>query len=228
MTNIYEFENGPVPSALLSDMDGLLLDTEKLSKISFDDVSGAYDIPNGDDIFSHLIGLNKPAHLNVFSRMLPAGIDPDIFDQDWMKRYLNLLEDDIPVKSGVRAFLQHCADLGMAMAVVTSTNTTKAEGFLDRAGLLDRFNAVIGGDQVENGKPYPDIYLRAAAVLSCPISDSLALEDSNNGVIAAYQSGAKVLQIPDIAPQSAEVSALNIPVLDQISGVPLHLGWPFP
>lgn len=222
---VYRFKNDSIPSALLSDMDGLLLDTERLSKRSFDDVMRAEKVFDCEDIYPQLMGLNKASHLEIFEKILPKKIDPKKFNDDWVARYLSLLEDDVPVKAGVNDFLKEVQKRNIKMAVVTSTKTSKAEDFLTRAGLVDYFEKIIGGDQVTKGKPDPEIYLKGAISLSVPVSDCLALEDSNNGVMAAYDSGAKVIQIPDLAPKSQKISALKIPTLDSISAVPNFLGW---
>ena len=219
------FPNG-LPSGLLSDMDGLLLDTEQFSKICFDKLAQTYSIPNGDEIFLQLIGRSKAAHQEIFARNLPSGIDPIAFDEEWKRLFLDLLEDSVPVKDGVPAFLTQCHELGISMMVVTSTNTAKAEMLLERAGLLSFFKGVIGGDQVTASKPHPEIYQRGAAALSCVPSACLALEDSNNGVRSAYDAGAQVIQIPDLALPSAEILALGIPQLKKITDIPAYLGWP--
>jgi len=219
------FDNA-LPSALLSDMDGLLLDTEHLSKITFDEMAKDYQLTNADVIFPQLIGRNKKAHHDIFSRTLPKGIDPLAFDQEWIRRFLELLEHDVPVKAGVKDTLSHARKLGIPMMVVTSTMTAKAEILLERAGLLGFFEGVIGGDQVGEGKPHPEIYVRGAEALSATPEQCLALEDSNNGVLSAYHAGTKVIQIPDLAPASDDIIALGVPQLEKISDIPTYLGWP--
>jgi HAD superfamily hydrolase (TIGR01509 family) len=221
----FNFKSGLYPEAVLCDMDGLLLDTEQLSKRSFDDLIKDHSIPNADEIFPQLIGLNKTGHLTVFRSTLPKGIDVEAFDAEWKTRYHALLSDNIPVKDGVRDFLSLCHDLNIPIAVVTSTKTTKAEDLLARVGLIEFFVTVVGGDKVENGKPHPDIYLHAAKALSADVTNCLALEDSNNGVLSACRAGVKTIQIPDLAPQSEEVANFNIPTLSGIADVPPYLGW---
>jgi len=219
------FPNG-LPSGLLSDMDGLLLDTEHLSLLVFNKMAEKYAIPNGDEIFPQLIGRNKTAHQEIFARSLPSGIDPIAFDEEWKSRFLERLEHGVPVKDGVPAFLTQCQELGIPMIVVTSTQTAKAEMLLERAGLLSFFKGVIGGDQVRISKPHPEIYQRGAAALSYAPSACLALEDSNNGARSAYDAGAQVIQIPDLAPASADILALGIPQLKKITDIPAYLDWP--
>jgi beta-phosphoglucomutase-like phosphatase (HAD superfamily) len=93
--------------------------------------------------------------------------------------------------------------------VATSTQTEKAQGHLQKSGLLDFFHSVTGGDQVVNAKPAPDIYIKAAKTLGLSAVDCVAFEDSDPGTRAAVASGAVVVQVPDLLVPSDEVRALN-------------------
>jgi beta-phosphoglucomutase-like phosphatase (HAD superfamily) len=88
--------------------------------------------------------------------------------------------------------------------------------------LLDYFEIVIGGDQVERGKPDPDIYLKAASALSAAPSKCLALEDSTNGVKAAVAAGMTVVQIPDLVQPNEELLQLGHIVLSSLADVPKY------
>lgn len=219
------FNNEWVPLAILSDMDGLLLDTEAISKRSFDDVAKRYDLRNGDEIFMHLIGLNQAAHQKIFAQLLPKNIDAERYDAEWKQRFLEYLQHDVPLKGGVVNFLNTLRAKEIPAAVGTSSSRQKAENFLKRAGIRDYFITVIGGDDVQHGKPHPDIYLKAAAAIGVAIEDCLVLEDSNNGVLSAVRAGARVIQIPDLSPPSDEISALGHPVLPNLDAVLSYLGW---
>lgn len=214
-----------LPSVVLSDMDGLLLDTEKLSKRSFEDLAKAHQLTNADVIFPQLIGRNKAAHQEVFARHLPTHINRQDFADEWMDRYLGLLADHVPVKDGAVAFMTRMQRHGIPFVVVTSSATAKAEMLLDRAGLLRYVHHIIGGDQIDRGKPAPDIYLKAAAMFDHGIDSMLALEDSNNGIMAAHHSGAVAVQIPDLAPPSQDVKALGHIILNHLDDLPVHFGW---
>jgi beta-phosphoglucomutase-like phosphatase (HAD superfamily) len=96
----------------------------------------------------------------------------------------------------------------MRRAVATSTRTGLAERKLARVGVLDRFDAVVGGDQVRNGKPAPDIYLRAAERLERGPDECIVLEDSRNGVRAASAAGMTVILVPDLCPIDQETEQL--------------------
>ena len=220
------FPPNGLPRVVLSDMDGLLLDTEKLSKQSFDHMAMTHGLTNADDIFSQLIGRNKASHQIVFDQTLPQEINRQTFADDWMACYLDLLADHVPVKEGALGLMQRMQDFSIPFVVVTSSATAKAEMLLERAGLSGFIHSIIGGDQVDQGKPAPDIYLKAAAMFDHPIESMLALEDSNNGILAAHYSGAVAVQIPDLAPPNDDALALGHIILDHLDDLAGHFGWP--
>ena len=215
-----------LPRAILSDMDGVLLDTETLSKITFYALMESRSFDQADVIFPQLVGRNKAAHYEIFRRDLPHGLDVIDFADEWMARYLAMLVENVPVKDGAMALLKRMKTHDIPVLVVTSSATDKAEMLLQRAGLRPFIEQVIGGDQVASGKPAPDIYLKAAATLPHPIDQMLAIEDSNYGVMAAHRAGAVTVQIPDLAPPSDEVKALNPIVLSHLDDLADHFNWP--
>ena len=215
-----------LPRAILSDMDGVLLDTETLSKITFYALMESRSFDQADVIFPQLVGRNKAAHYEIFRRDLPHGLDVIDFADEWMARYLAMLVENVPVKDGAMALLKRMKTHDIPVLVVTSSATDKAEMLLQRAGLRPFIKQVIGGDQVASGKPAPDIYLKAAATLPHPIDQMLAIEDSNYGVMAAHRAGAVTVQIPDLAPPSDEVKALNPIVLNHLDDLADHFNWP--
>jgi HAD superfamily hydrolase (TIGR01509 family) len=215
-----------LPRAILSDMDGVLLDTETLSKITFYALMESRGFDQSDVIFPQLVGRNKAAHYEIFRCDLPQGLDVMDFADEWMARYLAMLVENVPVKDGAMALLKRMKAHDIPVLVVTSSATDKAEMLLQRAGLRPFIEQVIGGDQVDSGKPAPDIYLKAAATLPHPIDQMLAIEDSNYGVMAAHRAGAVTVQIPDLTPPSDEVKALNPIILNHLDDLADHFNWP--
>jgi HAD superfamily hydrolase (TIGR01509 family) len=124
------------------------------------------------------------------------------------KHYQALLAEGVPVKEGVAELLAWCAEQGRPCAVATSTRTAKAEYKLASTNLRSYFRVVIGGDQVERGKPAPDIYLRAAAALGVVATVCGVFEDSEPGVRAAHAAGAQVVWVPDLAPVDVATQGL--------------------
>ena len=214
-----------LPAALLSDMDGLLLDTERLSFVTFNIIAARYGFSDDGSIFNQLIGLNREGHQRVFSQLLPAGIDPDAFDAAWKDEFMAMLEEDVPLKPGARQVLAWLAERNVPIALVTSTRTAKAEMLMQRTGLDAFLDIIIGGDQVTAGKPAPDIYLKAATHLGKAAPDCLAFEDSANGVRAAHAAGARVIQVVDLLPPDDALSALGHEVTSSLAEAAQLLNW---
>ena len=94
------------------------------------------------------------------------------------------------------------------MAVASGSNADMVRAHMEELGALDYFEAIVGGDQVQRGKPAPDIYLQAAKALGADPADCFAVEDSGNGVRSAHAAGMKCIGVPDIAAFDEEVRAL--------------------
>ena len=184
--------------AIIFDMDGLLLDTEKLSYQSFISTAGAYDQTFQFDDYRQLIGRNAKTGIEILRRMLPAGIDAAEFKDDWLDAYRQLLDHHIEVKPGAHHLLACLAKMQVPRAVATSSSGTKARAILDRVGLWQFIPHLTGGDEVEAGKPAPDVYLDAAKKLGVDAPRCIAFEDSETGITAALAAGMRVIQIPDL------------------------------
>jgi HAD superfamily hydrolase (TIGR01509 family) len=186
-------------AAFVFDMDGLLFDTERLSRQALYAAAEEMKIPLAEDAFLELIG----RRMGDITRRLAVRIGDEALAASLIecseKHYQALLEQGVPVKDGVAELLAWCAENGRPCAVATSTRTAKAEYKLASTNLRPFFRAVIGGDQVEHGKPAPDIYLRAAAALGVAAAQYGVFEDSEPGLQAAHAAGARVVWVPDLA-----------------------------
>ena len=105
------------------------------------------------------------------------------------------------------------------MAIVTSSSRRTAEEHLTLSGIRGRFDSVLTRDDVERGKPSPDLYLLAAKRLGFQPASCLAIEDSNPGVAAAHAAGAVTIMVPDIVPPSDEARAKCVAVLPGLGAV---------
>ena len=184
--------------AIIFDMDGLLLDTEKLSYQSFISTAAAYDQTFQFDDYRQLVGRNAKTGIEILRRMLPAGIDAAEFKDDWLDAYRQLIDHHIEVKPGAHHLLACLAKMQVPRAVATSSSGTKARAILDRVGLWQFIPHLTGGDEVKAGKPAPDVYLDAAKKLGVDAPRCIAFEDSETGITAALAAGMRVIQIPDL------------------------------
>jgi HAD superfamily hydrolase (TIGR01509 family) len=115
--------------------------------------------------------------------------------------------------------LQYLEIIGVKKVVVTSTAQQTALRWLKNTNILRFFYFVLGGDQVQNGKPHPEIYLTACRRLKVESANCLALEDSDNGVLSATNAGLVVIQIPDLIQPSTEVRALGHRIVKSLAEV---------
>ena len=215
------------PKAVLTDMDGLLLDTESVSEVAFHAVAERYKLDEQDSktIFPRLIGLTPAGHLKIFAETLPKEIDPHAFDSDWKAEFMQKLNQEIPLKAHAKEFLQYLYDKSIPIGLVTSARRAKAELLMERTGLLPYFTAITAGDEVPQGKPAPDIYIEAASRLNVAPEDCLAFEDSANGVRSAHGAGAQVIQVIDLIPPDEELRSLGHVVVSSLAEAAEHLGW---
>ncbi len=209
--------------AAIFDMDGLLLDTERIALLTFLEACEHFGIGAQTEVFNRCIGTSEALGLAILEAGLEGKVDHREFRRDWESRYVaSTTHRPIPLKDGAADLLEHLASLSMPLAVATSTNTPRATQKLRDAGILDRFDAIVGGDQVPRSKPNPDIYLKAAATLGADPGKCLALEDSENGVRAALSSGMTVIQVPDLVDPAPHVREFGHIILRSLREVADH------
>lgn len=188
------------------DMDGLMLDTEKLLVRFWRQAASEYGYDMTDEDVFGIRSLSRkysvPRLKERFGQEFP-------FD-DVRSRRIKLMNDFIDqngfeVKRGLFELLSYLKDSGKSIAVATATARDRATDYLRRINALDYFDAVICGDMVTNGKPEPDIYITAANELGIPCDECAAFEDSPNGVLSAYRAGCQVIMIPDLTQPTEEM-----------------------
>jgi len=204
------------PQGVVFDVDGLLLDTERIYFDGFCTALDALGLPPDDDLFRQLVGTNHVLGRRLLTEGLSGRVSLEEFNAVWNGHVAERLANCIPVKPGARALAEHLREWGIPYIIATSTKTEKAHLHLDRAGLSTLFQDVIGGDQVTESKPAPDIYLHATARLGLNPANCVAFEDSPNGVRAAHTAGLITVQILDIVAPDAELRALGHHIADDI------------
>jgi len=191
-----------MPEAYLFDMDGLLLDSERVAMSSF----LATVVPKGiarataEPFFLTLVGTSAATTNAMLREFLPAALKPDEIIEEWRANFDEAIDKYLPVKEGVAEVLADLAGQGARMAVVTSTMGARARHHLEVAGLLDLVEFVLGGDEVRATKPDPAPYLQAAERLGVDPRRCAAFEDSDRGIAAAVAAGCHAVQIPDLRP----------------------------
>ena len=194
---------------ILFDMDGLLLDTEKYYFMCW--------IKSAEEFGFSM----KPHHALAVRSLSSKYAEPYLkkslgedFDYYAVRAKRRELVHDamqtygIKLKPGVNELLKYCKENDIITAVATATPTENAKKHLEKIGIADMFFKIVGGDSIENGKPAPDIYLKAARELCLETESCIALEDSPNGIIAAFSAGCKPIMIPDLTEPTEELKPL--------------------
>ncbi|WP_428776216.1 HAD family hydrolase [Vibrio sp.] len=194
--------------AAIFDMDGLLLDTERVCMQVFQQACEAVSQPFFKETYLQIIGRNAAGIDQVLRATY--GDNLNIIHQEWRSRYeAVVMHQAIPVKTGVVDMLDWLSEQNIPLAVATSTAKPVAEVKLRLAGLDGYFSNITTGCEVSQGKPDPEIYLLAAQRLGVEAHSCLAFEDSNNGVKAAVAANMITLQIPDLVEPCQEVLAFG-------------------
>ncbi|MBQ9899223.1 MAG: HAD family phosphatase [Ruminococcus sp.] len=195
------------------DMDGLMLDTEKLLVRFWREAAArfGYEMSVQDvlDIRSLSSRYSIPKLKGIFGEEFPFQ-DVRALRIELMNAYID--EHGFEVKRGLFELLGYLRENGYLIAVATATARDRAERYLSRINALGYFNAVICGDMVTNGKPDPDIYLTAAAELGLPPEECAAFEDSPNGIRSASSAGCATIMIPDLTQPEEDI----IPLLSAV------------
>jgi len=185
---------------VIFDMDGLMIDTEPISKEFWKQAIEHQGFEMDEEFFATLIGRNTAGIRGLLNNFYGPNFD---FEKAAKMRNKSM-EDHVnahgvSMKKGLIQILDCIDKLGLKKAVATSTEMDSMKRKLASIGVLDRFDTHVTGDQVKNGKPNPEIFLTAAARLGICPSNCVVLEDSNAGIHAAYDASMRPILIPDMA-----------------------------
>jgi len=208
------------PSKILGavfDMDGLLLDTERVVNAAWDEAARRTGFVDVERAKIACLGCNEASTRAFFLRTYGENFDYQTFRDLTRKLAHEVLDVHVPVKEGAAEILRMLKNRGIPLAVASSTREVTVRDQLDRAGLLPFFDAVVTGDMVTNGKPHPEIYQKACAAIGIAPEYCLAFEDSKNGIRSAYRAGMYPVQIPDQVPAATETYALSWKVFPSLT-----------
>lgn len=212
------------PEAVIFDMDGLILDTEAPALRAWERAARTLGRDFDLQLCRQMIGRNFGDCVALIRARHGPDYPVDQLTQAWAADYDSIVAaEGIALKPGLTEILDLLDEREIALAVATSTRRERARAKLDQVGLLHRFAALVGGDDVARGKPAPDIFIAAAARLGVPAADCMVLEDSEPGILAATAAGMTAVMIPDLHPPSAEILAQKPLVLASLSEVAAHL-----
>lgn len=184
------------------DMDGVLFDTERLCQKCSRVVAEAYGIGDIiDDIYQKAIGLNRASEKKLYEEAVGKAFPYDEYRNECARQIrLIIAEEGMPVKAGAYMLLQYLKTNRYKIALATSTSKKSAMSHLEMSKMTEYFDVIITGDMVENGKPDPEIYLKACKGLEIVPQNAVAIEDSPNGLKSATAAGLRTIMVEDMIP----------------------------
>jgi len=206
------------PSAVIFDLDGLLLDSEQVQLDCMNQAAAETGQVLSQGLLHSLIGRSEVLNYQFLSEQLGQGATDALLDRA-NACYNQHVNAGLAHRPGVRELLDLLVEYTLPRAVATSSQRNAALNKLENAGLLGYFAAVATSSDVPLPKPAPDVYLLAAQKLGIQPAHCLALEDSPTGVQAALAAGMTVIQVPDLLPPDDSVRALGHRIADSLHQV---------
>lgn len=194
---------------VIFDMDGVIFDTERFCLECCVPAAEKVGLDNIAEISMQCIGLTKEATDQRLRDYYGPEAPLDQFDEELSRIFTERYEKEgMPVKDGARELLFWLKEKGIPVALASSTRTDIVCRELKETGLYEYFDAIVGGDMVDRSKPAPDIFLKAAELLSCGPEQCTVIEDSFHGIRAAAAAGMQPVMVPDLLEPDGEIRAL--------------------
>lgn len=209
--------------AIIFDMDGTLIDTERVSQAAWRRAAQDFRIEIPEHILHAFVGCSIPNAMNMIDDEFgdPAFTERlfnrrhEIFDATW--------EDELELKPGAAEAVAAVRERGLAVALATSSVRDRAITSMERLGLMELFDAAVFDEDIEHHKPAPDVYLVAADHLGVEPTRCVTVEDSFNGVRAGAAAGMRTIMVPDYNEPTPEIRALCAEVLTTLHELPAAL-----
>ena len=185
-----------MPQAVIFDMDGVLLDSEQLWNQSKQEVVREFGGRWRDDAPTAMLGMSSPEWSAYMRDTLGVPMSTDEINRAVVDRMEQHYRERLPLLPGavetVRALHRR-----WPLALASSANREVIDLALDTAGLAGEFTATVSSEEVQHGKPAPDVYLEAARRLGVEADRCVAVEDSSNGIRSAAAAGMAVIAFPN-------------------------------
>jgi HAD superfamily hydrolase (TIGR01509 family) len=206
-----------IKNTFLFDMDGLMIDSERLTFEGYQEVLKNLGIDIDIEFYKTMLGFPIPKIERRFKefygeRFPFREVLPKVHE------YINnfFYNSGVPLKKGLIPLLDHLRNSHCLVAVATSSDRCRADNILRMANIDHYFHFMVCGDEVERGKPDPEVFLKCCARAKCKPQDAIVLEDSEQGIVASCRAGITCFAIPDLKVPDREYAQMAYQVMDSL------------
>lgn len=202
-------------AGVLFDLDGLVLDTEKLYSRFWREACQEAGFSMSYEQSLNMRALNHQAGAAMLHSFFGEAADYDTIRQIRIRRMDAYVErEGVDIKPGIRTLLEGLQQRGIPRAITSASPPDRIRRYLGSVGLLPLFDGICSGHELPHGKPEPDIYLHGAATLGLEPGACLALEDAYAGLLSASRAGCLPVLIPDLDPPNDQTRPLLYAIAD--------------
>lgn len=210
--------------AIIFDMDGLMIDSERVTFECYQERLKDMNLTMDEKFYKTLLG--KPIK-GIYQRFY------DVYGNDFPIQ--NVIQDvhqlmaerfeteGVPVKKGLVELLHYLKDNNYKTIVATSSNRDRVDKILAQAKITEFFDDSICGDEVTKGKPNPEVFLKSCQKLGVNVDEAIVLEDSEAGIQASYDANIKVICIPDMKYPEKQYEEKTFKILKDLTEVTAYL-----
>lgn len=211
---------------ILFDMDGVILDTEKLYTRFWQEAANVLGYPMTKEQAMGLRSLNR----EFGAAKMQSYFDVPVNYEEVRNKRIELMnafieKEGVELKPGIKELLSYLKEKGIKTAIATSSPIERTEKYLASVGLMGAFDKLISGYMVQKGKPEPDIYELAAKEIGFTPQECLAIEDSPSGLLSASRAGCYPVMVPDQDMPTPETEALLFAKADSLEKIVFLLKW---
>lgn len=213
-------------NAVIFDMDGLLFDTEMVYYEATQMVADQMGFPYDKEFYLRFLGVSDEEvwanYHEIFAEYGRETVQRFI-DESFQETLTRFASGNVQLKPGVMELLDFLEEQDIPKVVASSNQRKVIELLLEKNNLLTRFDMIVSAENVKRAKPDPEIFLLAQQKLGTTKENTLILEDSQNGILAAEAAEIPVIMVPDLLEPSAELADKTVAVVSSLHEIPTFI-----